>query len=263
MSGGSERIAVVTGASSGIGLALAKKYLSEGWKVYGLCRTRVPEDGIITVKCDVTDEESVAAAFAKIDKIDLLICNAGCGISGAIEFTEPEDLRRQFDVVFFGTDRCVRQAVPKLRASKGKVICISSVAAVYSIPFQSYYSAAKSSVNAYAAALANELRRFGVSVCAVMLGDAKTGFTDSRRKSEKGDDVYGGSISASVAVMEKDERGGMDPDVIARRIYKISLKKRMPPRKTIGAVYKIFVFLGRILPVSAQNFIISKMYVKK
>ena len=257
-----EKIAVITGASSGIGLALAKKYRSEGWKVYGLCRTRVPDDGIITVKCDVTDENSVTEAFAKIEKIDVLICNAGMGISGAIEFAEPEDLQRQLDVVFFGTDRCVRHAAAKLRASKGKILCTSSVAGVYAIPFQSYYSAAKAAINSYAAALANELRVFGVGVCAVMLGDAKTGFTGSRRKSTAGDDIYNGSIVRSVAVMEKDEQNGMSPDVIAKRIYKISQRKKMPPRVTIGALYKVFVFLGRILPVSTQNFIISKMYVK-
>ncbi len=88
---------------------------------------------------------------------------------------------------------------------------LSSVAAVAPIPFQTYYSASKAAVNAYTMALANEVRPFGITVCAVQPGDIATGFTSAREKSQAGDQAYNGRIGRSVARMEHDETAGMSP----------------------------------------------------
>ena len=105
-----QKVAAVTGASSGIGLACAAALCKNGYKVYALSRTEGPPCGAVFVRSDVTDPESVAHAFAEIGvregRLDLLVNNAGAGISGAAEFTSPKEARAQFDVNFFGAAAC-------------------------------------------------------------------------------------------------------------------------------------------------------------
>ena len=114
------RVAAVTGASSGIGLACAAALCEKGYKVYALSRTEGPLAGAVFVRTDVTDPESVARAFAEIGvregRLDLLVNNAGAGISGAAEFTDPQAARAQFDVNFFGAAACCSAALPLLTA---------------------------------------------------------------------------------------------------------------------------------------------------
>jgi len=149
-----------------------------------------------------------------------------------------------------------------LKERQGRIICISSAAAIFAIPFQSFYSATKAAINILVCALANELKPFKVSVCALQLGDVKTGFTGSRVKSYAGDDVYGGAIGRSVAIMEKDEQSGMSPETIAAAIFKTANKRKVKPIYTVGGQYKILAFLNKILPHSLVNFVIRKLYIK-
>ncbi|HOB34326.1 MAG: SDR family NAD(P)-dependent oxidoreductase [Firmicutes bacterium] len=260
------RVAAVTGASRGIGLAIARLLASKGWVVYNLSRRPAETDGIRDIATDVTDEEAVARAMAQIEaecrRLDLLVNNAGFGIAGAAEFTKLEDARRQFDVNFFGVLACIKAALPLLKTTRGRIINISSAAAVFAIPFQSFYSATKASVNILTNALANELKPFGVSICALQLGDVRTEFTSARVTSLEGNEVYGGAISRSIAVMERDEQNGMTPEYIAAQVYKIARKKRVKPLYTIGLKYKLFVFLNKLLPNSFVNYVVGKMYVK-
>jgi short-subunit dehydrogenase len=206
-------------------------------------------------------------AFEEIGRsesgIDLLVNNAGFGISGAAEFTGTEEAKRLFDVNFFGVLNCTKSAVPLMRRNGGgRIVNVSSVAAVFAIPFQSFYSASKAALNSLTLAVANELDAFGITVCAVMPGDTKTGFTASRVKSELGDDIYGGRISRSVAVMEDDERNGIPPGVVAESIYRIAVKKRVKPLYTLGVRYKILVALQKLLPVGFVNRVVAGLYMK-
>ena len=260
------KVVAITGASSGIGRATAKYFAAKGWKVYNISRRLSGEAGIINIAADVTVEEEVKKAFAQIRSesghLDLLVNNAGFGISGAVEFTELNEARSQFDVNFFGTFNCIKAALPMLKERQGRIICISSAAAIFAIPFQSFYSATKAAINILVSALANELKPFKVSVCALQLGDVKTGFTGSRVKSYAGDDVYGGAIGRSVAIMEKDEQSGMSPETIAAAIFKTANKRKVKPIYTVGGQYKILAFLNKILPHSLVNFVIRKLYIK-
>ena len=216
---------------------------------------------------DVTDEAEVQAAVAQVleetGRIDILVNCAGFGISGAVEFTELSEAKRQFDVNFFGMVNVNKAVIPVMReAGKGRIVNISSVAAPVPIPFQTYYSACKAAVNSYTMATANEIRPFGISMCAVQPGDIATGFTDARAKSVTGDDVYGGRISRSVAVMEKDERGGMKPSAAGAYVAKIALKKKVKPLYAIGLQYKAVCFLVKVLPCGLANRIIGMIYAK-
>lgn len=257
-----KRIAVVTGGSSGIGKACAEALAKNGYEVYELSRSGKSSAGITHVYADVCDAETLNTAFDAVPEPDLLLCCAGMGISGAVEFTETDEAKRLFNVNFFGMAETVRAAIPKMRKKGGKIIIISSVAAEYSIPFQVYYSASKAAINNFAAGLANELRAFGIGVCALMPGDIKTGFTDARQKLHLGDDVYGGSISRSVAVMENDEKNGKSPDTIAKEVLRLAKKKKLSPIYTAGADYRLLTFLKRVFPAAFANRIIGKLYVK-
>ena len=134
---------------------------------------------------------------------------------------------------------------------------------MYAIPFQAMYSASKAALNAYSSALAGETARFGVSVCSVMPGDVRTGFTQARRKDSAGTNVYGRLVETSVARMERDEARGMAPERIAAKVVRLAGRRRVAPLYTVGAQYKLLLFLGRLLPHSLIQRTIGKMYVKE
>ena len=177
------RVAVITGGSSGIGLHAARALRGRGLNVYELSRrAENAEPGVTHLQADVTDEAQVNAAVAEIlrreGRIDILINNAGFGISGAIEFTPAQEARRQFDVNFFGMVNMNHAVLPIMRQQGGgRIVNMSSVAAPIAIPFQAYYSASKAAVRTYSLALASEVRPFGIEVCVIMPGDIATGFT--------------------------------------------------------------------------------------
>ncbi|MGN1480165.1 MAG: SDR family NAD(P)-dependent oxidoreductase [Acutalibacteraceae bacterium] len=253
--------AVITGASSGIGKATAKMLIDNGYETYNLSRTPCDIDGVISIKCDITKEEDVKSAFEQIEKVDLLINNAGFGIAGAIELTDESDIQRQFDFNFFAQIRVIRYALPKLRETHGRIINISSAASVFPIPFQSFYSATKASLESMTAALRNELKNFSISVGSLRLGDVKTGFTSARVKNTSDGGVYGGKISKSIAVMERDEQNGMPTEKIASAVFKAAKKRRLPLVTTVGVKYKLLCLLNRLLPQGAVNALIGKIYI--
>lgn len=262
-----EYVAVVTGGSSGIGKCTAKALAAAGYRVYDFSRHNAGTAGVLHIKADVTDELSVQQAVAQVleqaDRIDILINCAGFGISGAVEFTELAEARRQFDVNFFGMVNVTRTVLPSMRnAGRGRIINISSVAAAAAIPFQTFYSASKAAINAYTCALANEVRPYGVTVTAVQPGDICTGFTGARVKLTQGDEAYGGRISRSVAKMEQDERSGMSPETAGAYICKIAQKRRVKPLYAIGFPYKCACVLCKLLPCSVLNRLIGMIYAK-
>ena len=226
------RVAVITGGSSGIGLHAARALRGRGLNVYELSRrAENAEPGVTHLQADVTDEAQVNAAVAEIlrreGRIDILINNAGFGISGAIEFTPAQEARRQFDVNFFGMVNMNRAVLPIMRQQGGgRIVNMSSVAAPIAIPFQAYYSASKAAVRTYSLALASEVCPFGIEVCVIMPGDIATGFTAARRKSCDGDDAYHGRIARSVAVMEHDEQTGMSAEYAGQFVARRHAKAR-------------------------------------
>lgn len=258
------RTLLITGGSSGIGLATVQLFASKGWQVFELSRSGHSHDSILHIYCDVTNEESVELAVQEAmghtDHLDVVISNAGFGISGPIEFTSVEEAQKQFDVNFFGALRLVKSILPIMRRQRyGRIIFTSSVAADLSIPYQSFYSASKSALNALALALANEIRQFGVRVSVLMPGDVATGFTDAREKNISGAEIYTGMHSA-VAAMEKDERGGMTPAHMARNLYHMATCRSPKPIYIGGTIYGIFCLLNRILPKRVVNWIVGKLY---
>ena len=144
----SEKVCVITGGTSGIGKATAEAMRRRGYTVYELSRRETGLAGFRHIPADVTKPEMVEAAVAEILRqethIDVLINNAGFGVSGAVEFTEAAAAKKQFEVNFFGMVNMRHAVLPVMRAAgRGRIVNLSSVAGVVPIPFQTYYSASK------------------------------------------------------------------------------------------------------------------------
>ena len=264
----SKKVAIVTGGTSGIGRATALALQESGYTVYELSRRAEGMPDIRHIVADITKEETLQSAVEQVlaaeGRLDLVVNNAGFGISGAIEFTDTQEAQRLFDTLFFGMVRMNRCVIPLMRQQgHGRIVNISSVASPVPIPFQAYYSAGKAAINAYTMALANELRPFGVTVCAVMPGDIKTGFTAARHKIIAGDDIYQGRIGRSVQRMEHDEQTGMDPAKVGRYIAAVASREGSHhPLYATRIDYKFFVFLTKVLPARFLNWLIYQLYGK-
>lgn len=259
---------IISGGSSGIGKATASFFAERGWRVFELSRHgadgRCTKGEIIHIFCDVCSEESCRKAIAEVlkqtDIIDVVISNAGFGISGPVEFTDIHEAEHQMDVNFMGAVRFTQAVLPQLRQQGfGRIIYTSSVAAILSVPYQSFYSASKAAINAMALALANEVREFGISVSVMMPGDVSTGFTDARCKSTAGEDIYRGA-SKAITTMEHDERSGMSPEQMARLFYHIATCRSPKPQYVGGFSYRVLCFLDRLLPKRFVNWIEYKVY---
>lgn len=261
------KIAVVTGGSGGIGRCTAAALRDAGCTVYELSRRDVVAEGIVHITADVTDESQVRAAvehiIAREGRIDILVNNAGFGISGAAELTDSRDSHAQLELNLFGMDNVTRTVLPFMRRQGGgRIVCMSSIAGIIPIPFQLWYSVSKSAVISYVLALQNEVRPFNIRVCAIMPGDIASGFTDARRKSAAGDDVYAGRIARSVAVMEHDERTGMTPEYAGKFVAKYALKRNSRPLVAMGLSYKGAALIAKLLPRRFSNWIVGKIYAK-
>ena len=262
-----EKICVITGGTSGIGKCTAEAMATKGYTVYELSRREAGNPGMYHIPTDVTDPEAcqraIDAVYSQAGRIDVMINNAGFGISGAIEFTPIEQAKRQLDVNFFGMVRMNRQVLPVMRKQGyGRIVNLSSVAGAIPIPFQTYYSASKAAINSYTMALANEVKPFGIQVCCVQPGDIRTGFTAAREKNQLGDDIYGGRIARSVSGMERDEQTGMAPEQAGAFIARVATRKGVRPVNTIGLQYKFFCFLAKVLPARWLNALVGLIYAK-
>lgn len=259
-------VVLITGASSGIGKATASYFAERGYKVYGVARNDFNVEGVVPVLADITDAQAVKSVVdfvIKLEgKIDILINNAGMGVAGAIETTSLEDAKKQFDVNFFGTVNMTTAVLPYMRKKlKGRIINTSSVASVIPIPFQAYYSSCKAALDNWAKALRLELQPYNIRVTNILPGDIKTNFTSKRSKNLDQKSPYFAIESKSIAKMEKDEQNGLEPIVVAKKIYKLANKKNPPYTATCGAMYKMICFLQKILPTRFVMWIVSKLYL--
>ena len=260
----SNKVLLITGGSSGIGKATVDLFAQHGWEVFELSRHGESRAHVHHIACDVTDAQSVntavQTALTETEHIDVVIANAGFGISGPIEFAPTADVHRQFNVNFFGALHLTQAVLPQLRKQHcGTIIYTSSVAAILSVPYQAFYSASKAAINAMALALQNEVREFGIHVSVLMPGDVATGFTAARNKSNEGEQVYTTARKA-VEAMEKDEQAGMTPTHMAHDLWYIANRHNPAPQYVGGASYKILCFLDRLLPKRLVNWIEYKVY---
>ena len=275
-----EKIALVSGSSRGIGRAVAAELARQGWAV--CINYRVREDcarslleqltaegcRAMMVQADVSQRDQVEAMVRRVEDtfgpVSLLVNNAGVAGQALFQDITPELWHRYFSVNVDGAFHTIQAVLPAmLHAHEGCILNISSIWGQRGASCETAYSATKAAVNAYTMALANELRPFGVTVCAVMPGDIHTGFTAARRKVSAGDDIYQGRISRSVKRMEHDEETGMDPAKAGAYIASVAMREgHHHPLYAIRFDYKFFTFLAKVLPARFLNWLIYCLYGK-
>lgn len=249
------RVVLVTGASSGIGAATARLLAEQGHTVVGFSRRGAAPSGVRAGGMDVGDDasvrEGVASLLAEHGRLDVVVNAAGYGLAGPVETTALDDARHQFETNFWGTVRVTREALPALRAAgNGLVVNVSSLAGVFAIPFQAYYTASKFALEGWSEALAYEVAPFGVHVTLVEPGNINSGFTDGRHHAGGADrEPYAGPYVRAIAIMARDERDAVGPEVVARTISRVVGARRPPRRVTSGSAgERSTVLLRRFLP---------------
>lgn len=261
-----DKIVLVTGCSSGIGKEVCLQLIKKGYKVYGISRKEFILEGLNHICADVTDKSSVDSAVKQIieneGRIDVLVSNAGMGISSPIETTNIDDAKRLFDVNFFGMVNVINAVIPYMREKKsGRILLTSSLASKVGLPFQAFYGASKSALDSLGFALNLELHDYNIKICNILPGDTKTGFTANREKQKVVNaGVYAEKMEKSVGKMEKDEQNGMSPKVVAKIIVKYCDKKRIPLQRVVGFKNRTLALLIKLLPVKLANYVVRKMY---
>jgi NAD(P)-dependent dehydrogenase (short-subunit alcohol dehydrogenase family) len=251
-----ERVAVVTGASSGIGAAIAGQLAVAGLRVFGASRSMPadPARAIEHVTIDVSDDASVRAGVAEIlreaGRIDVLINNAGYLCAGAVEEVPLAEARAQFETNYFGVVRMSVAVLPGMRErNRGHIVTVSSLAGLVPVPFWGHYNASKFAVEALMETLRHELRPFGIQVAMVEPGNIKTPFY--ARPQVAGMGAYAGPRRRAFGVMAKYEDKAPGPDVVARKVVAIVNDAHPAIRNKITKEATQFTLLRWLLPAGA------------
>lgn len=254
MSDVSGPVILITGASSGLGRACADALHAEGWTVVGASR-RATGTGWQPLAMDVDDDGSVEAGVRAVleehGRIDAVLTAAGWGLSGPVETTPLTRAKAQLETNFWGTVRVVRQVLPHMRAAgRGHVLIMSSLGGLVGLPFQAYYSASKFALEGFAEGLAYEVEPFGIAVTLIEPGNAATGFTDNRQRTDpQPSGPYARANAGAVAAMEDDERNGIPAQDVADAVVRV-LASRTPARRVpVGRVpERLGAFSKRLMP---------------
>ncbi len=254
----SKRVALITGASAGIGLSTAGALHRAGWEVIGASRRGSDAEAWTSLRMDVDDDDSVREGFRRLEadygRLDALVAGAGWGLAGPVEQTTVADGKDQFETNFWGAVRVVQAALPIMRRQgTGRIVLISSIGGVIGIPFQAFYSASKFAMEGYGEALAYEVAPFGIQVTLVQPGNVRTDFTASRRKvapsDPSGDDPYADAVAKAVGLMERDEVNGVPPDDVAATVLRLLSRGRPPRRVSVGkAGERVGLVAKRLMP---------------
>lgn len=270
---------LVTGSSTGFGRELCTAFIERGWFVYATlrdARTRgrmfdaegsAYPGAVRVLDLDVTNaaqRESAAAAVEAAGGLDCLINNAAYGQFGPCEETSEDDWRRQMEVNFFGPVLLTRRLMPALRASRGRVINISSILGLASFPLSAPYSASKFALEGWSESLHYELAPHGVQVALVEPGGFRTKFADNLRISPVPDgSPYAGQAAAYNRWREKRAaRSGVPPEIVVRKIVALAERRRMPLRTLVGTDARLIDGLNRWLPRSVATNLLRRVYSK-
>jgi NAD(P)-dependent dehydrogenase (short-subunit alcohol dehydrogenase family) len=252
----SPRVALVTGASAGLGRACADQLAAAGWVVVGASRRGTGGTGwaglVMDVDSDSAVRDGIAGVLKEHGRIDAVVTAAGWGVAGAAEDTSIAEAKAQFETNFWGSVRVVQAVLPSMRErGAGRIVLLSSIGGVIGIPFQAHYSATKFALEGFAESLAYEVAPFGVAVTLIQPGNFATDFTASRKTAMAAtpDSAYGAAMAKAVALMERDERNGAPPSQVAAAVQRVLDARRPPRRVSVGkASERIGIVAKRFLP---------------
>ncbi|MGL4288001.1 MAG: SDR family oxidoreductase [Phreatobacter sp.] len=252
------KVVLVTGASSGIGHAVAAMLHDKGHIVYGTSRDPGRHQlAWRMIALDVTDDGSAAAAMqavlAEQGRIDAVVNNAGLVLAGAVEDTAIDEARRVLETNLLGALRMAKAALPAMRTQRsGVIVNVGSLAGRVGLPFQGLYSASKFALEGLSESLRLEVARFGIRVVLVAPGDTVTSVVDNRLRTEaSGRDAsaYAGEFQQVLARFEAEERAGSAADGVASRIVGIVEGRANGPRYVVGPLaQRVLVAARAVIP---------------
>lgn len=251
-------VAIVTGASSGIGEATAELLANSGYKVYGTSRkgAQTTQRSYKMIALDVNSEESIEAALKEVVKIegriDLVVNNAGFGVTpGGAEESSIEQSKMIFDTNFFGIVRMTRAVVPYMRKQgTGRIINIGSILGLIPAPYMATYAATKHAVEGFSESLDHELRTRGIRVSVVEPGYTNTQFEANTQEVDAKIDEYNIARKALTKLMKIAVAGGDDPKVVANVVLKAANAKNPKLRYAAGKLACRLSFLRRFAPAA-------------
>lgn len=251
------KVVLITGGSSGIGKSIGEFLHQKGFVVYGTSRNpeRVLNSVFPLVALDVRDSISIELAVAKIiaisGRLDIVINNAGVGITGPLEEIPTVEMKNHFDTNFFGPIEVMKAVLPQMRKQRsGLIINITSIAGYMGLPYRSMYSASKGALELITEALRMEVKSFGIQVTNIAPGDFATNIAAGRYHAPviKGSDYelpYGNTLKT----MDEHVDSGSNPNEMAEAVYEIIQNKSPKIHYKVGVfMQKFSIVLKRILP---------------
>jgi short-subunit dehydrogenase len=260
----------LTGASSGIGKAIAKAATEKGHEVWGTSRDiswlpRLPR--LHCVQLDLSNPDSIDGAFntalAEAGNFDVLINNAGSGHFGPAESLSEKEIASQFQILFFGHLQLMRLALRMMQErGEGLIINVTSLAGRLPVPFMAAYNAAKAAMASFTMSIQLELPDSQVRVVDLQPGDICTDFNDAVTKSDQGGPRYEAKLAKTWDAVERNMTKAPKPDLVARRVCELIDQTNPPPRITVGDAFqtKIAPLIFRFLPQRVRIWGLRRYY---
>jgi len=251
------KVVLITGGSSGIGKSVGEYLSQKGCIVYGTSRNpdKISNHPFKLVALDVTTIDTISQAVKEVisneGRLDVLINNAGVGITGSIEETPTDEMRKVFDTNFFGAIDVMKAVLPQMRTQKsGLIINVTSIAGYMGLPFRGIYSATKGALEIATEAIRMEVKNFGIEVCNVAPGDFATNIASGRYHTPVFEDSpYKETYQQNLDLMDSHVDSGGDPKQMATAIYKIINTSKPKTHYKVGDfMQKFSITLKRILP---------------
>jgi short-subunit dehydrogenase len=261
---------LITGASSGIGLATAKLLVAQGHEVWGTSRNleRIPKMARLhAVRLDLPDRLSIDEAFntalADAGYIDVLINNAGAGHFDPAEFLPMETIASQFQILVFGQIQLMQLALRHMEArGEGLIINVTSLASRLPVPFMAAYNAAKAALAAFTMSIQLELGNSRVHIVDLQPADICTEFNQGVIKSTEANPRYDIKVARTWEVVERNMKSAPPPDLVAQHVLRLVSAVRPPPRITVGDAFqsKIAPLIFRFLPQRIRLWGLKRYY---
>ncbi|WP_030438287.1 oxidoreductase [Actinoplanes subtropicus] len=260
-------IALVTGASAGIGKAVSLGLVKAGYEVIGTGRntSRLARvNGVTYLDLDVTSDESVTAAVEQViqryGRIDVLVNNAGVGSAGAAEESSVAQVQALFDINVFGVIRMTNAVLPHMRTQRcGRIVNISSVVGFIPAPFMAPYAASKHAVEGYSESIDHEVREYGVRVLLVEPGWTNTGFETNSVRPDTPMEVYAKQRTIADKLIVEAVKAGDDPDAVAQAVVAAATDTKPKLRYPAGSRAGLVSTMRRVVPSRAFDRQIRKM----
>jgi len=251
------KVVLITGGSSGIGKSIGEFLTEKGFIVYGTSRnpSKIKNHPFNLISLDVTAVKSVKFAVKKViekeGKLNILINNAGMGITGPIEDTPMDEMRKVFETNFFGAIEMMKAVLPQMRKQQnGLIINVTSIAGYMGLPFRGIYSATKGALELVSETVSMEVKNFGIKVTNVAPGDFATNIASGRYHTPVYENsAYKKVYQENLDLMNSHVSGGSNPLEMAKAIYKIINTDKPKLHYKVGDfMQKISIVLKRILP---------------